>query len=515
MYPGLDLQPPAASSLGGALEELLGQALAFEFPAHPNFGAEIKSSNLRKVYDEVLKATSEKEGRLLVEKTNRSLVKQIAEPLNLGEQGETHFLLWQRWRDHFTRKASESGSTMDVAALRKWIDEPRPMGLLKECGNLIILIFAAQTNRSFFRHNAPFDATLTNLPDEVELREQQLPPETQWLTAVERAGRIFGAVSSPLLNANNLARLAQEFQSIVTKYLDSCGTLTRTLQKCLNDFGVRPEDAPRYQTAGKVAEFLERARSAKPADVVKALADLQPQTSEAAMGSSMTSAEVVLAALKTTQWKLFDSIQLIEDDRMDAAQSILGRVRDALSSDQHVIDLCPVLKVEQSKAIDLLAPRTGADRKDPGTQTKTEGAGSKTGGRREEGSIKAAPRQRLLHVGSDEADLLAHYGSDQAAIDRNRALVERLKKLYGKSQVEGDRLPDALPAERIQDALEVHHIKALSKGGPDECSNMIVVTASLHNLIHADPGCLIDLKAGKMVLFGVPLRVDVHASHNG
>ena len=128
LYPGLDLQPPAASSLKGALEDLLGQALSFEFPAHPSFGAEIKSLHLRKVYDEVIKAVSEKGGRVLVEKSVRSLVKQIAEPLNLGEQGETHFVLGQRWKDHFTRKAAESGAAMTVQALRKWIDEPRSHG---------------------------------------------------------------------------------------------------------------------------------------------------------------------------------------------------------------------------------------------------------------------------------------------------------------------------------------------------------------------------------------------------
>ena len=38
----------------------------------------------------------------------------------------------------------------------------------------MILLFAEQTNRSFFLHGAPFDATLTNLPDRLELREQKL-----------------------------------------------------------------------------------------------------------------------------------------------------------------------------------------------------------------------------------------------------------------------------------------------------------------------------------------------------
>jgi hypothetical protein len=74
------------------------------------------------------------------------------------------------------------------------------------------------------------------------------------------------------------------------------------------------------------------------------------------MGSSFTSAADVVTALSATQWKLFDSIRSIQDDRATAAQGIVGRVKDALRNDQHVTDLAPVLRVEQSKAIDLLTP---------------------------------------------------------------------------------------------------------------------------------------------------------------
>jgi hypothetical protein len=358
LYPGLDLQPPSASSLGGALEDLLGQALNFEFPAHPNFGAEIKSLHLRKVYEEVIKATSERDGRVLVEKSARSLVKQIAEPLNLGEQGETHFVLGQRWKDHFTRKAAESGVAMTVQSLRKWINDPRPMGLPDECGNLIILIFAAQTNRSFFRHGAPFDAKLTNLPDEVELRQQQLPPEAAWVTAVERASRIFGVVSSPLLNASNLAKLADEIQVRARQNIDSCRQLAMEVTNHLADFGQGREKAPRYQTAEAVLDLLEAVRDAKPAAVIEALASLTPQTSEAAMGASLASAADVVSALAATQWKLFESIRSLQDDRSAAAGLLLNRVSEALKNDQHVTALAPVLRIEQSKAIDLLTPPT-------------------------------------------------------------------------------------------------------------------------------------------------------------
>jgi hypothetical protein len=356
LYLGLDLQPPPASNLKGAMEELLGQALGFEFPAHPSFGAEIKSLHLRKVYDEVLKAVAEKGGRVLVEKSVRSLLKQIAEPLNLGEQGETHFVLGQRWKDHFTRKAAESGTAMTVQALRKWINEPRNMGLPKECDNLIILVFAAQTNRSFFQHNVPIDATLANLPEEAELREQQLPPEASWVAAVQRAGRIFGAASSPLLNASNLAKLADDIQVRAKQNGDPCRRLVDDIASHLADFAEAKDKAARYQTAEAVLNLLESVRDAKPATVIESLASLTPTTSEAAMGSSFASAADVVGAMAATQWKLFGSIRNLQDDRAVAAQALVRRVSDVLKSDQHVTALGPVLRIEQSKAIDLLTP---------------------------------------------------------------------------------------------------------------------------------------------------------------
>ena len=395
LYNGLDLQPPAASSLKSALEDLLGQALIFEFPAHPDFGAEVKSLHLRKVYEEVIKATSERGGRVLVDKANRNLLKQIAEPLQLGEQGETHFVLGQRWKDHFTRKASEAGRTMTVADLRKWIDQQsRPMGLPKECGNLIILVFAAQTNRSFFRHAAPFDAALANLPDEAELREQQLPSETAWVTAVERANRIFGVVTSPLLNAANLSKLVDGIQGPVKEGFEACRQLTLKLAGHLADFGAVKEQAPRWQTATAVLALLEAIRDARPAQVIETLAGVVPQTSEAAMGSSFKSAFQVVNVLTATQWKLFDSIRHLQDEGATAAQALLGRVCEALRSDQHVTDIGPILAVEQTKAIDLLTPSRG------GGATAVAAGSGPVGGTVTEKRPSAESGRRVVESGS-------------------------------------------------------------------------------------------------------------------
>src|SRR2546426_4106376 len=184
LQPGFEPQPPVAANLAGAMEHLVSQALEHEFPAAPPFEAEIKTSNLQKVYEQVRAATQTEDGRVAIDKPLRPLLRHIANPLRLGEMGydATHFVLGQHWKNHFTKKAAETGRTIDVSQLRTWIDEPKPMGLPREAENVVILLFAEQTNRSFFLHSAPCDATVTNLPDRLELREQKLPHPAQWDT---------------------------------------------------------------------------------------------------------------------------------------------------------------------------------------------------------------------------------------------------------------------------------------------------------------------------------------------
>src|SRR5437016_14155875 len=102
LFPYTTLFRSSAASLRGALEQMLDQALADDFPAHPKFEAEVKTSNLRKVHDVVSQAARKEDGRAEVEKTLRPLIRQIANPLLLGELGPdaTHFVLGQHWKNH-------------------------------------------------------------------------------------------------------------------------------------------------------------------------------------------------------------------------------------------------------------------------------------------------------------------------------------------------------------------------------------------------------------------------------
>ena len=152
LQPGFEPQPPVAATLAGAMEHLLSQALEHEFPAAPHFEAEIKTSNVQKVYEQVRAAIQTEDGRVAIDKPLRPLLRHIAHPLQLGEMGydATHFVLGQHWKNHLTRKAAEKGGAIDASQLRTWLDEPKPMGLPRDAENMLI-----PRSSSFFRLTSP------------------------------------------------------------------------------------------------------------------------------------------------------------------------------------------------------------------------------------------------------------------------------------------------------------------------------------------------------------------------
>ncbi len=367
LWPGFDPQPPVAANLSGAMNHLLGQALDHEFPAAPDFGDEVKTSNLRKVYEVVSEATRTSDGRCLVEKPLRPLVRHIANPLLLGEMGHdaTHFVLGHHWKHHFSRKAADTSNTITVQQLRKWIDMPKPMGLPKEAANLVILAFAEQTNRSLLLHGAPWEPSLTNVDDRCELREESLPDPEQWNVAVERAGQIFGISVSPLPKANNVKTLAESVKEKAKNLRSACSDYAKSLRNRLDAWGVNPGTSDRVKTAIASLTLLEQIQSGSEDSAVMTLAEAEVATSEAAMGECVAKAQELGGVLDGTNWEIFDAVRDLTDARKTKAIEIRQSVVEALQSDEHVRALKPVLSDAQSIALTLLTQTTAVLTPDP------------------------------------------------------------------------------------------------------------------------------------------------------
>ncbi|HKM53872.1 MAG TPA: hypothetical protein VJY33_10715, partial [Isosphaeraceae bacterium] len=360
LSPGFVPQPPVAANLTGALHHLLSQALEHEFPAAPHFEVEVKSGALKKVYESVEPAAQTPDGRQAIEKTQRPLLRQIANPLMLGEMGvdATHFVLGQHWKNHFIRKAAETGGAMTVGQLRKWIDDPKPMGLPKEAQNLVILLFAAQTNRTFYLHGSPNEVSLANIADAHELREQRLPPPEVWEVAVQRAGAMFGVAASRLLSAGNVGKLTSEVKKKASETWQSCRRYRQRLGERSTKLGV-PADSDRMRTATATQALVERLCSAEPGAIVSLLEAAEVATSESAMGECVGKAAELEGNLETAGWEIFEAVAKLTDDRQEKARQILVEVREALQSDEHALQLAPALRGAQAKAVQLLTEPVG------------------------------------------------------------------------------------------------------------------------------------------------------------
>lgn len=505
-----DLQPPVGANLQQAFQHLLGQALKHQFPAHPTFDDEapMGMAVLKRVLAEIERATQVADGRIPVEQPKRRELRQIANPLRLGEMHETHFVLGQHWRTHFLREHARQGGAMTVAKMRGWIDLPQAMGLPRELQNLIILTFALQTNRSFFLHGGPMQPSLENLPDELELREQKLPPQSDWEKARERAAAVFGITSSPLLNASNVSKLIGDIQGEITGRKQHCDQLVVKLRQVAPQLAEAGSTPARLKTAQAAQSLVNSLSQTEGEAFLKALIQADVASSEQAVGASFKKAADVVDALGRVKWELLEAVLKLDDERRPAAQAIWSSIKQAFQADELAIALGPVLSDAESRAVRLLAdvPKPKPTPK-PGMN-----GGSKDGGQKPTLSTR---KGAYACLNSDEVEIAAFYQANPAALERNRRLVDQLKQLYGASQICGDSLPGALPADKVREALEVHHLRPLSEGGADERSNMIVVSATLHVLIHADPNCVIDLSRKTMTLFGVAIDLMVAPGHNG
>jgi hypothetical protein len=513
----LTLQPPAASSFAEGLQMLLDQALRNQFPGHPIFAEDtsLTKGTVQKVFEIVQSAIRSTEPSVLVgDLATRRHMQRIAVPLRLGAMGENRFQAGQHWKQQFERSMHQRGwnEPVNVKTLRGWIDEPKPMGLPPLLEDLIILTFAEQTNRSFVLHTTSLEPQLGTLDDETILQETPLPDETDWQAARDRAKSIFGTDSSPLRNATNVAQLAQELRRKLAEQQPVTRALAKSIEEACRHLGLTTERNERIATANAADALLHHMDGARDdRELITRLGKATLGAVEAALGASIMQSKPVTDALRHGEWQIFLAIQGLEDDRHAAAEGIWHDLGEAFRTNEHAIALAVRIRELRTAAVSLLArPVRPAPSKPPVWPAAVPSVTPS-------GPVAPPTGTIPVWVGSDLAEIEAFYGGDAAKTERNRQLMADLKQLYRRSQVEADDLPAWLTAEVGERLLEVHLIRRLADGGLDERSNMIVLTPTLHALVHLDPGTVIDLTRRQLELpgFGLRARIQVSPKHNG
>jgi hypothetical protein len=353
--PTLQPRPPVGAEFRSAFESLLGQLFAHQYPAHPEFETEIKANVVKKVWLEVQKAVEAPGQRGLVQDAStRKQVRSVVNPSQIGQMGETHLLIEPHWQARFAQShARDGGGVITVGKLRQWIDAPAPMGLPLELQNLIILTYAATTNRRFVLRGGPFEPSIDSLPDELELREQSLPDAAHWQAAVQRASGLFGLTPAQVLNAANVGRLVDDLKQAASQKRDAAARLVaqvrdRSGRYCGGTAGAR------QQTAESAQALLASLTQAAEADVVATLANATLHTSDAAVSRSMGQAQACADAMTNARWEMFDAMRDLQDLRREAASLVLSRLSEVLSTDEHVLPLKARLDELERDAMRLL-----------------------------------------------------------------------------------------------------------------------------------------------------------------
>lgn len=354
LQPAFSPQLPIGSNLGRAFEQLLGQALSFQFPAHPDFDCEVKVSDLGKVMEELRKAIHDTNGRIYVETPKRPLMRAIAQPLGLGEMHENHYIFKKDWCQHLTRELAKDGDSgsITVKRLRAAMDLPSPKGLPETVQNLLVMVFAEEGQYDYSLHGGPYtDVVLKDIPDELVLIKQNMAEPVVWKAALDNAGKLFGTTVNPLRTAANQNDLQKQVHDEVEIHLDACNALVGDLETKLNSLkqNLKCNRLNNARLAVSVLETLQGKSDS--ADLVMSLSEVSPETSLEALAKSIKSAQSVSQTIEENNWELLEGIWALGDAE---SQGIQRKVCDALAADELVTSLSSALRQAQSEATAIL-----------------------------------------------------------------------------------------------------------------------------------------------------------------
>jgi hypothetical protein len=426
---------PVGADLGAAFGNLVDQAFAATYPAHPRFepsGVEVSVRDLLAVYAHVERAVTDPDGRVRLEGDIQA-VRRVAAPLGVGRAAETHYLFgddrFAPWGAAFERAMARDGrqpqEAVKVGQIRAWIDDLKPaVGLRDEVADLVILAWAALRQRAWYYQGGPVSPPRPGaLHPAMELRPEPMPPQADWDKAVPLVQALFGKPVNPYLNTTTVTELTNAVRDSVTPLLGPASELVPFIAQAYQRLGLDEGSAGRLRTVRAMATLIENLHRAAVAGdrvhLVAILATAQLPGTSAAASRSLRSAASVTGALRAFPWERLAPLHTAArqaDPRGQAATRILDDLRTALEADEIVQSLSDALKVTDGAIFTWLAdgqeqtptppspgpmPRLATQ---PGTLHPAWAAGASGSGKRAPGGSNAPVISQLDQFLRDHAD---------------------------------------------------------------------------------------------------------------
>ena len=232
------------------------------------------------------------------------------------------------------------------------------MGLPQEIADLVILIFAEQTNRSVILGGRAADVSvLQSLPADAPVVEQPLPGEEEWTAARERGQAIFGIGDiSELRTARNISLLADRVRAAAANRMPAARQLRDLLlQKgpaVLGPNGRSGQYRPAH-IADKALRLCENlAASTDDVPLIDLLATFALPAVPLHVGKSLATAPDVVHAAERVDWPIFVSVAAWRPGHHlePQARSLAEQLAQAWAANEYVTPLQPALAAADSAA---------------------------------------------------------------------------------------------------------------------------------------------------------------------
>ena len=357
--PGLTIRALLAGTLAEGLTQLVHRVLEHRYPHHPSFGARVTPGKLAEVRRLVERLLEEPDHRLPINAAERKVLRHFGDALGITHTSEPAVVLNEDVFKQLEQQRQQAGLVVPtVADVRGYADPRGHLGLPAEVTDLLVWLYCLWSGRALSRAGRAVEPDRQGrLDEDLELFRPELPSETEWATALERAGELFGITfAGRHLSARNLSKLCARLADAAAEHR-MAADIPRALERRLKQLD-RAAGADRLTTAASAAGLIAALQGSDGAARVRRLAAFPAETSLVAVKHSLGVTSAVLAALRSeARWLNFETVRGLtaKPGFADRARQILDDLATALTEDEINKPLAQELAELTRRAGELIA----------------------------------------------------------------------------------------------------------------------------------------------------------------
>jgi hypothetical protein len=355
LAPGHAPDVPVGQEFPDALDKIARDALEVRYPEAFDLPDERLRPAAVKEMQRAIRGSidSEEDSYRVDEPQLRRRLRQFAQPLKLGEMGETRFSHSNHWSVQIEREL-EPDQRLEVGDIYDLLDPADGRtGLPQLLMDLVVLTYADMEDMGVERGGQSLaDPAPGDLRGSDELAQRRIPDEEDWEAAREVASKIFGVEPPKMCNARSVQRFAREMREAAEGQKVAARQIRDRLMQLLpTHLGMTKQavrETTRWQNAARLRELMDALDHEDATDLVEAVAAVElDDDSYARLEEVLSEAQPILDALNDTRWDLFDEIVDMGDERSAALDGLLDEAREVVSVSEVGTSIEQLLDIEK------------------------------------------------------------------------------------------------------------------------------------------------------------------------